>query len=127
MIQDLLGIIKKLETYKASPFPIISVYFSLPNDQQLLRPHLYLKFKKLLSEVVPEYEQRIIEDDIDYIGAYLQQIENIKRNQGIAIFSGGSILWEVIYLKHPFDDVVICDYSPYLSPLYEIASISYHV
>ncbi len=127
MGQNLQDIIKKLETYKASPFPILSTYLSLPNDEQLLRPHLYHRFKELLAEVVPEYEHRIIEDDIDYIGAYLQQIENIKRNLGVVLFSGGNILWEVIYLKNPLEDVVICDYSPYLSPLYEIASISYHV
>lgn len=127
MVQNLHEIIKKLETYKASPFPILSTYLSLPIQDQLLRPHLYRRFKEKLSEVVPEHEHRMIEDDIDYIGAYLQQIENVKRNQGIALFSGGNILWEVIYVKTPFDDVVVYDYSPYLTPLYDRASISYHV
>lgn len=55
--------------------------------------------------------------DIEYVDAFLQLNEHILRSRGIAIFTGGNKLWEVVTTPFPLPTFLNVNHSPYLYPI----------
>lgn len=107
--------IHRLQAYTDSPSPILSVYL----DATLKRPDLLKRFDHLLKQSLKDRDLVILENNIMYTRSFLQTYKHHKKDQGLALFSGGDNLFEVVTTQFSLPSLVAVDHSPYLHPLYD--------
>jgi hypothetical protein len=117
MLLSVRETIQKLQSFTNTSFPIISVYLEVASEEDP-RPLLLKKFRALVQQEI-ETDKKRFEQDIDYIDAFLQQYTNTHKSRGIAIFSGGNTVWEVITTPYTLQYKLVIDHSPFLLPILE--------
>jgi hypothetical protein len=116
MSLDLANTVKRLESYNNATFPILSVYLQLDGNVDQLK--LQDRFKKLFSRKLDVAKRQIFNTEQEQIVSYIQQYAKQDNSQkGLAFFSGGNQLWEVIKTEVPVEENVVVDHKPYLDPL----------
>lgn len=115
MVSSVHDSMNLLAQYNNSPFPIISLYLSVPEKN--VNQHLSKKFLELIMLILSKKQLKTLHEDIDYIRAYLAQYRNTHNYRGLAIFSGDNKVWEVINTQFKLPDTLIVAHSPDLEPL----------
>lgn len=113
MLLSIQDTIQKLQNYQQSPAPILSVYLTVSNKKQTV----VKRFQSLLKQSLPEYQEATLRQNIEYIRAYLEQFSSYDKYRGIALFSGGDNLWEVVTTDFKLPDRITLSHSPDLGPL----------
>lgn len=113
MLLSIQDTIKKLQSYQQSPAPILSVYLGVSDKKEKLPK----RFASLLKQSLPEYQEATLRQNIEYIRAYLEQFSSQDKYRGIALFSGGKNLWEVVTTEFKLPDRITLSHSPDLGPL----------
>ena len=114
MLLNIRETVRKLQGYNNSPFPILSTYLPVVHGNDMVK-----KFDYLLNTKIPDHKRVLIEKDIQYTRAFLSDFQSAHKYKGIAIFSGGDSLWEVITTMFELPDGISLDYSPHLIPINE--------
>jgi peptide subunit release factor 1 (eRF1) len=122
MVQRVEKIINKLQAYNDRSFPILSVY--LENSTRISEGNKRLqdKFRQLVDEGLDPEQTTLVQQDLNYIDAYLHVCPQIEKNKGLALFSGDNKLWEVVNYNETFPNSVTVSHSPYLIPLMDALS-----
>ncbi len=107
--------VHKLQSYTNSSYSILSVYLSIPENNS--RRILHQQFHKLIQTNLDISEKESLTEDLSYMDAFLAQYENSNGYRGIALFSGGNNLWEIVTTEYPLPNSVYVEHSPYLKPL----------
>lgn len=112
MLLNIRDTMQKLRSYENSPFPILSVYLNITDSKNIADI-----FTNLITKSFPDHKKVLIDEDIRYITSFLSVLKNKHKYKGIALYSGGNRLWEVITTMFPLKESVTLSYSPNLSPL----------
>jgi peptide subunit release factor 1 (eRF1) len=116
MVLGIDGTIQKLHRYNNSAFPILSVYLDISQEPDYQK-QLEQQFNGLVLRNLAQKQRKQLIQDLQYMEAFLQEFKNTKQYQGIAIFSGGNRLWEVINTPFRFHPNISVAHSPHLAPL----------
>lgn len=111
MSKNLKDTVKRLEAYNNASFPILSVYFTLP-DKDILS-----SFKKFITSSLSKSDKKKMKQNIEYMEGFLQNYSNKNGDKSFAFFTGDAILFEVIHLPYTIENKVVISHSPYLNPL----------
>lgn len=116
MTLDLGETIRKLQSYQNTQYPILSVYLPIePINQQ--NNQLVQQFNELINGSLTKQDRKTLKRDILYIKSYLKILDNTHNYQGIALFSGGNTLWEVITVPFKLQMALAVGHAPFLEPL----------
>lgn len=113
MSVDLRKTLDTLRSYDQSPSPILSIYLDVikPKSEFIKR------FDHLLQNGLSKQQQEDLRNNILYIKGFLEKYDYPKPDRGLALFSGGDNLFEVVHAHFPLPSLVAVDHSPYLEPL----------
>jgi peptide subunit release factor 1 (eRF1) len=113
MSLDLRNTMDKLRSYDQSPAPILSVYF----DGIKPKSELLKRFAHLLQNGLSDAQRKDLNNNILYVQGFLEKYDYPKEDRGLALFSGGDNLFEVVHAHFPLPTLVAVDHSAYLEPL----------
>lgn len=114
MTQNIEDILDKLRSYNQVDYPILSMSFTIPQDKSLVTV-----YKRLADQLPPEDHEKV-QQDMTYIGSFLTDYHSNHNAQGLALFSGGNHLWEVIVTPFPLKEVISVTHSPNISTIEEV-------
>ena len=122
MVLTIEETIQKLRQYRNVSFPIFSVYLQIPNDEKQRNKKLREQFQSLVNKQINQADTALYQQDLNYIAAYLNDYKHTDNYKGIAIFSGGNKLWEVITIFNKLPVQLYISHSPNLKPLLKTVS-----
>lgn len=121
MSLDFQDTIKRLESYNDATFPILSVYFHTVKDSKSTLKQL----EEFLNSNLNDMQKTEIGQNIEYMQGLIQQYQPMYENESVAIFSGDTVLFEMIHLPYLVPNHVTVSHSPFLQPLLE-QQAAYH-
>ena len=114
---DLSQRIKRLQNYKGSPSPILSIYFKLPVPKRVTNVTIVNKLQTYINANL-SYEQREeLRNNIELIIGFMENYQQARGERTLAFFSGGDNFFEVLHLPYEIDTVVKYSHDPYIEPL----------
>lgn len=118
MVSRLHDILRKLETYQNTDYPILSAYFTLPDKQKDSYHSLHSQLHESVNLLSANNRAEFVHE-LEYIEGLFSEKKNFNHNsRGLAIFAGGNKLWEVVSTPFELKPVVIVQHSPFLEPIY---------
>ena len=112
-------ILERLEKYKNSQFPIMSVYLGVA--QRKAAPSFLMSslFHSQVHQNLGEEEQKTFKDDIKRIDEYIKTSYDSRGNRSIVFFTAGKKLWETLEFEFYLQPLCVVSYSPYIQPIIE--------
>jgi hypothetical protein len=119
MSVDLNKTVKRLEAYKDSPSPIISIYFQFPIPKRVRNETIVNKFQYLINANLTYEQREEIRRNIQFIVGFMENYQQAHGEKSIAFFSGGNNLFEVLHLPFKTKNFVTYSHSPDISQILE--------
>lgn len=113
MSLDLRKTLDTLRSYDQSPSPILSVYLPIIKPKS----ELIKRFDHLVQSGLSDAVLHDLHNNILYTKGFLEQYDYPTKDRGLALFSGGDTLFEVVRAHFPLPSLVAVDHSPFLEPL----------
>ena len=118
MVSSLPSILKKLDTYKSSKYPILSLFFTLPENSQKQSATLHTQLHTLIQENLSSQDKKTFFNELSYVEGLFSEKKNFNHgSRGLAIYAGGNKLWEIVTTLFPLPATLHIDHSPYIAPL----------
>ncbi|RJQ38073.1 hypothetical protein C4559_02510 [Candidatus Microgenomates bacterium] len=109
--------IKKLEKYRDSKFPILSVYLGTEGKKSPNIKILITQFHSLINKNLSEKEKTFFKKDIEKIEAFIRDAFNSRGDRTIVFFVSGKNLWKVLDFEFFLPPILILSNSPYVSSI----------
>lgn len=105
--------LKKLEIYKNSPFPILSICLGLTSKKAESGSVFVTQLHSLVHKNLNSFERKLFAGDLEKIEDYLLSSYQIRNRKGIAFWGSGKNLWQVLEFEFPLPQTCQISNSPY--------------
>ncbi len=117
LVNDIDKRVQKLEAFRRSSYPILSVYLGYAQKQSPTASMMVAQLHSLTSQNLSYEERKLFGRDLDKIEDYLTEIYDKRGKRSLAFFSAGKNLWEVFDFEFYLAPLALVTYSPYLKPI----------
>lgn len=119
MDQNINGIIKRLQNFENSLFPILSIYLGSCGKKFPRSSLLLSQLDSMTGRHLSRQDREIFKQELGKVENYLQQTYNKKEIHSLAFFTTPDKLWEVISFDFYLPPFCVISYSPYIKPITE--------
>jgi len=109
--------LQRLIAYNGSPSPILTIYFRLFSSKIKQDDSLNQRLEKIIMQELTSQQREEMKSNIEYILGFLENYQPSNYEKTLAIFSGGSNLFEVLHLPYEIEPMIKFSHDPYLDPL----------
>lgn len=112
-------VLEKLERFKNSKFPILSVYLGVAQKKSTPSAIMSSMFHSQVHQNLTKEESKIFKGDIERIDDYLRTSYDSRGRRSAVFFTAGKKLWEILDFEFYLAPLCLTSYSPYIRPVIE--------
>lgn len=113
------SVLNRLQQYKGSPFPILTVYLSSDSKKSPSSTMLVTLLHSLVQNNLSIKQKKEFKKDIRRVENYLQDTYDSRGNKSVVCISAGDKLFEVLPFEFYLPEKCVVANSPYLAPVEE--------
>lgn len=110
-------LVQRLAKWRSGDHPVVSLYLNVDGKKKIRPEDYIIHLEALIKEALAKEPAKTVVDDLERVRLFVTEEFDRGSNRGLAIFTSGDALWEVVPLPVPVDDHLAINMSPHVRQL----------
>jgi len=113
-------LVKRLARMRGGDHPVVSLYLNVDGREKIRTEDYLVHLESLTKEALSKEQPKTVVDDLERIHFFVEHEFDRGDTRGLAIFTCGDSLWEVVPLSIPVTNSLAINMSPHVRELENI-------